>query len=107
LQLSDDYKTRNDIMGQLYRNANSWFELALTRAPIELQSTLQVRDYHSHVSFWLNVINQKYLAVNQPSSGSDSLDLGPSIAEHFGKAIGPIQRSLSKSAFLYVATLFT
>ena len=42
LQLSDDYKTRNEILGQLYRNANNWFELALGRAPIELQTMLQV-----------------------------------------------------------------
>jgi len=43
LQLTDDYKVRNDILGQLQRHANTWFELALSRAPIELQSTLQVR----------------------------------------------------------------
>lgn len=33
---------RNEILGQLKRNAVSWFELALGRAPMELQSTLQV-----------------------------------------------------------------
>ncbi|KAF9246393.1 hypothetical protein BU15DRAFT_85159 [Melanogaster broomeanus] len=38
LQLTDDYKVRNEILGQLQRNANNWFELALSRAPIELQS---------------------------------------------------------------------
>jgi phosphatidylinositol 4-kinase len=42
LQLTDSYKVRNEILGQLQRNANSWFQLALARAPIELQSTLQV-----------------------------------------------------------------
>jgi phosphatidylinositol 4-kinase len=41
LQLTDDYKVRNDILGQLQRHANTWLELALSRAPIELQSTLQ------------------------------------------------------------------
>ncbi|KAJ3513745.1 hypothetical protein NLJ89_g2774 [Agrocybe chaxingu] len=41
LQLSDSYQVRNDILGQLKRNANTWFELALGRAPMELQSTLQ------------------------------------------------------------------
>ena len=42
LQLTDSYKVRNEILGQLHRNANNWFQLALARAPIELQSTLQV-----------------------------------------------------------------
>ena len=36
-------------MNQLYRDANSWFELALGRAPLELQSTLQVRRKHSFI----------------------------------------------------------
>jgi len=42
LQLTDSYQVRNEILGQLKRNANTWFELALGRAPMELQSTLQV-----------------------------------------------------------------
>jgi len=42
LELTDSYKVRNEILGQLQRNAKSWFQLALGRAPIELQSTLQV-----------------------------------------------------------------
>lgn len=42
LQLTDSYLVRNEILGQLKRNANTWFELALGRAPMELQSTLQV-----------------------------------------------------------------
>jgi len=42
LQLCDNYQTRNEILGQLYRNATNWFELALGRAPIELQTMLQV-----------------------------------------------------------------
>lgn len=42
LQLTDSYIVRKDILGQLQRNTNNWFKLALARAPIELQSTLQV-----------------------------------------------------------------
>lgn len=42
LQLTDSYQVRNEILAQLHRNAKGWFELALGRAPIELQSTLQV-----------------------------------------------------------------
>ncbi|CAA7271519.1 unnamed protein product [Cyclocybe aegerita] len=78
LQLSDSYQVRNDILGQLKRNANTWFELALGRAPMELQSTLQ-----------------KYLSVNPSLSGINSAELGASIAEQFGKAIGPVHRQLS------------
>ncbi|KAF8969865.1 hypothetical protein BDZ97DRAFT_1937223 [Flammula alnicola] len=83
LQLSDSYQVRSDILGQLKRNANTWFELALGRAPMELQSTLQ-----------------KYLAVNQSSAGINSAELGASIAEQFGKAIGPVHRQLSSLSSL-------
>ncbi|KAF9067556.1 hypothetical protein BDP27DRAFT_1328569 [Rhodocollybia butyracea] len=76
LHLTDSYTVRNEILLQLQRNANSWFELALGRAPVELQSTLQ-----------------KYLAVSQIAS--DTSELGATIAEKFGKAIGPVQRQLT------------
>ncbi|KAL0581133.1 Phosphatidylinositol 4-kinase stt4 [Marasmius crinis-equi] len=79
LQLTDSYEIRNEILAQLQRNANSWFELALGRAPVELQSTLQ-----------------KYLAVSQTTTGpSDATELGASIAERFGKAVGPVNRQLT------------
>jgi phosphatidylinositol 4-kinase len=45
LHLTDNYKVRNDILGQLQRSSQNWFELALGRAPVELQATLQVRIY--------------------------------------------------------------
>ncbi|KAK7038059.1 hypothetical protein R3P38DRAFT_3311292 [Favolaschia claudopus] len=76
LQLSDSYSVRNEILGQLHRNANNWFELALGRAPVELQSTLQ-----------------KYLSGNS-STGTEWTELGASVAEQFGKSIGPVQRQL-------------
>ncbi|KAH9981001.1 hypothetical protein BGW80DRAFT_1501409 [Lactifluus volemus] len=83
LQLPDDYKIRDEILVNLQRNASRWFELGLSRAPMELQSTLQ-----------------KYLAVNQSLSPIDAVDLGASIAETYGKAIGPVQRKLSSLASL-------
>ena len=49
LQLTDSYQIRKEILGQLKRNANNWFELALGRAPMELQSTLQV---NITILFW-------------------------------------------------------
>ena len=42
LQLTDDYKVREEILGSLKRSATMWLELALARAPVELQTTLQV-----------------------------------------------------------------
>ncbi|KAJ8594622.1 hypothetical protein M405DRAFT_469254 [Rhizopogon salebrosus TDB-379] len=83
LQLTDDYKVRNDILGQLQRHANTWLELALSRAPIELQSTLQ-----------------KYLAAAQPSTCTDNAELGASVAENFAKAFGPVHRQLSSLCHL-------
>ncbi|CAK5277296.1 unnamed protein product [Mycena citricolor] len=74
LQMTDSYTVRNEILGQLQRSANNWFELALGRAPVELQSTFQ-----------------KYLAA---SAGSEWTELGASIAEQYGKSIGPVQRQL-------------
>ncbi|KAJ7172099.1 hypothetical protein C8R46DRAFT_1258016 [Mycena filopes] len=82
LQLTDSYIVRNEILGQLHRNANNWFELALGRAPVELQSTLQ-----------------KYLSGNS-STGSEWTELGASVAEQFGKSIGPVQRQLVSLATL-------
>ncbi|KZT09606.1 atypical/PIKK/PI4K protein kinase [Laetiporus sulphureus 93-53] len=78
LQLPDNYEVRNQMLFQLNRDANNWFELALSRAPVELHSTLQ-----------------KYLAVNQVLSVSEVSELGASIASQYGKAIGPIDRKLT------------
>ncbi|KAF7980170.1 hypothetical protein HWV62_39641 [Athelia sp. TMB] len=83
LELTDSYAVRKQILGQLQRNANNWFQLALARAPIELQSTLQ-----------------KYLAVNHSVSGVDTSELGASIAEKFGKAVGPIYRHITSLSTL-------
>ncbi|TFY82561.1 hypothetical protein EWM64_g1445, partial [Hericium alpestre] len=83
LSLSDEYKVRDEILSNLQQSANKWFHLALSRAPMELQTILQ-----------------KYLAINQSFSPLDSVDLGASVAERFAKAIGPIERKLSSLASL-------
>jgi phosphatidylinositol 4-kinase len=49
---------------------------------------LTVRYYEAHHS------SKKYLAINQSLSPIDTVDLGASIAENYGKAIGPVQRKL-------------
>ncbi|KAH9843165.1 atypical/PIKK/PI4K protein kinase [Rhodofomes roseus] len=77
LKLPDNYEARNQMLAELQRNANSWFELALGRAPVELHSTLQ-----------------KYLAVNQVLSATEASELGASVALQYGRAIGPIDRKL-------------
>lgn len=77
-QLTDDYKVRNDILVQLQNNVTNWFELALSKAPIELQSTLQ-----------------KYLAATHSLTGADTAELGASVAERFAKAFAPIHRQLT------------
>ena len=40
--MSDSYKIRNDILASLHNYANNWLGLALARAPMELQGSLQV-----------------------------------------------------------------
>ena len=96
LQLTDNYKVRNDILGQLQRNANTWFELALSRAPIELQSTLQVRFVIVTYSFSFIFSLQKHLTATRPLIGADAAELGVSVAETFAKASGSVHRQLCR-----------
>ncbi|KAI0818966.1 atypical/PIKK/PI4K protein kinase [Irpex lacteus] len=78
LQLTDDYTGRNEMLSQLLRDSNAWFELALGRAPVELHATLQ-----------------SYLSIHQAISLAEPSDLGPSVALEFVKAFGPIDRRLA------------
>lgn len=98
LQLTDDYRVRNEILRQLQRHAGNWFELALSRAPIELQATLQVfvSVNVDMQSTSITLTSQKYLAATQSLAGSDTSELGASMAEKFAKAFGPPHRQLSK-----------
>lgn len=43
LQLSDSFIVRNEITTQLYGYARNWLTAAISRAPIEVQTVLQVR----------------------------------------------------------------
>ncbi|KAI5120463.1 hypothetical protein M0805_006483 [Coniferiporia weirii] len=78
LELSDSYRTRNDILLSLHTNADTWFSLALARAPIELQATLQ-----------------NYLVANQANAPINSVELGASVALQFASAIGPAERKIA------------
>jgi phosphatidylinositol 4-kinase len=42
LELTDDYAVRNGMVTQLYNHACRWLDLAIGRAPIEMQTILQV-----------------------------------------------------------------
>ncbi|KAF8743615.1 hypothetical protein AX14_001677 [Amanita brunnescens Koide BX004] len=82
LQLSDNFKVRNYTLQQLYQYARAWLKLGISRAPDVLHGTLQ-----------------RYLAVNQTIvSVMESSELGSSMAEEFGKTIGPEQAQLSPLA---------
>lgn len=80
----------------LKRNANSWLELALGRAPMELQSTLQVRLTGWNSVTWTQEI-QKYLSVSQSAASLGTSELGASVAERFGKGVAPLNRHLRGS----------
>ncbi|KAH8117021.1 hypothetical protein DFH11DRAFT_1687803 [Phellopilus nigrolimitatus] len=84
LELSDSYKTRNDVLNLLHTNANIWFGNVLARAPIELQATLQ-----------------NYLASNQTDTSINSVELGASVALQFASAIGPSERKLGEDLNFY------
>jgi hypothetical protein len=62
---------------------------------MELQSTLQVSAYTFYPMLRQSLpLSKKYLAINQSLSPIDTVDLGASIAETYGKAIGPVERKL-------------
>lgn len=45
IEITDDYPTRQEMANQLYAYACRWLDLAIGRAPIEMQSILQVRGF--------------------------------------------------------------
>ena len=93
LQLSDNYQARNQMLSQLQRESATWFELALSRAPMELHATLQVSVLQGLVRMQYRWDLQKYLAL-QSTAIAESSELGASIAVQWAKAIGPIDRKL-------------
>ncbi|KIJ56890.1 hypothetical protein M422DRAFT_238481 [Sphaerobolus stellatus SS14] len=76
LELTDSYSIRNEILNQLYRNANNWFQLALGKAPVEIQGILQ-----------------KYLTYYETGTPRDSVELGASVALHFASSLTSAQRA--------------
>jgi phosphatidylinositol 4-kinase len=96
-KLVDNYEVRNEILALLQRHSTAWFDAALTRAPTELQATLQVKAEHSRQP-WLLLRNlsQKYLAVTQVTSSNEATELGASLAAHFAREISASERNLSR-----------
>nr|XP_031861737.1 uncharacterized protein CI109_002970 [Kwoniella shandongensis]KAA5528809.1 hypothetical protein CI109_002970 [Kwoniella shandongensis] len=75
LHLTDDYAVRNEIVSQLHGVARQWLTLAISRAPIEVQSTLQ-----------------SYLNESRDVLLIDSVEMGAGLALHFSKAISRLDR---------------
>ncbi|GMK56681.1 hypothetical protein CspeluHIS016_0305210 [Cutaneotrichosporon spelunceum] len=75
LVLTDDYAVRNDTTTQLYSVAQRWLTLAISRAPLEVQSTLQ-----------------SYLNESRDVLLIDSVEMGAGLALHFSKAISRLDR---------------
>lgn len=75
LILTDDYSVRNEISTQLYNVAQRWLTLAISRAPLEVQSTLQ-----------------SYLNESRDVLLIDSVEMGAGVALHYSKAISRLDR---------------
>ncbi|OWZ76646.1 phosphatidylinositol 4-kinase [Cryptococcus neoformans Bt85] len=75
LHLTDDYAVRNEIITQLHTVTCTWLTLAISRAPIEVQSILQS---------YLNEARDVLLI--------DSVEMGAGLALHFSKAISRLDR---------------
>nr|XP_018260847.1 phosphatidylinositol 4-kinase [Kwoniella dejecticola CBS 10117]OBR83005.1 phosphatidylinositol 4-kinase [Kwoniella dejecticola CBS 10117] len=75
LHLTDDYAVRNEITSQLHSVTKHWLTLAISRAPIEVQSTLQT-----------------YLNESRDVLLIDSVEMGAGLALHFSKSISRLDR---------------
>ena len=97
LRLVDNYEVRNEILALLQRHSTTWFDAALTRAPTELQATLQVKAGYRRrpLNFVDGFLSQKYLAVTQVTSSNEATGLGTSLAAHFAREISSNERDLS------------
>ena len=95
-RLVDNYEVRNEILALLLRDSTAWFDAALTRAPTELQATLQVRaGLKRQLRLLLRDLLQKYLAVTQVTASSEVTELGASLAARFGREISESERNFS------------
>lgn len=93
LELSDSFTVRNEITTQLYGYARTWLTSAIARAPIEVQTILQVRAQAGRRTFvWL----QRMLTLHGRPCRSDTC---PSRATSFcpiASKWGPVSPSTTQ-----------
>lgn len=99
LELSDSFTVRNEITTQLYGYARSWLTSAISRAPIEVQTILQVGSLS-----WLYPVpaltdhrfgplsSQRYLSESRDVLLPDSVEMGAGLALHYSKMISSSDR---------------
>ncbi|CAG7846286.1 Phosphatidylinositol 4-kinase stt4 Short=PI4-kinase; Short=PtdIns-4-kinase [Serendipita indica DSM 11827] len=81
LELTGSYTVRNEILGQLHRNAVNWLSLGINRAPVEVQATLQ-----------------KYLAHYETVLLPETVEMGASLALQFACKIPPSERKIASTS---------
>jgi hypothetical protein len=98
LEITDDYSARNEMVKRLYDHACRWLDLAIGRAPIEMQTILQV-SWHSVTSKIrecepsLNTSTlQKYLRESRDTLLLDNVEMGAGVALRYAKAISRLDR---------------
>ncbi|KAI0293532.1 hypothetical protein BC826DRAFT_1104974 [Russula brevipes] len=94
--ICDSFVPYSSLPSLMRRVARRWSGAALV---LEEVNDLLVGDIeHNHnSSIRQEYVHGKYLAVNQSLSPIDTVDLSASIAENYGKAIGPVQRLCTTS----------
>lgn len=97
IELTDSYATRNEILVLLHKNANHWLTLGISRAPIEVRRTLQVRST-SYLERLLILSFQKYLAFHESIILPDVTELGAALALQYACRIQPDERSIGEVA---------
>jgi len=105
LEITDDYSARNEMVKRLYEYACRWLDLAIGRAPIEMQTILQV-SWHRVTSksrdrepFLTTSIWQKYLRESRDTLLLDNVEMGAGVALRYAKAISRLDRQEGRLCF--------
>ena len=101
LQLTDDYAVRNEITTQLHGVARKWLTLAISKAPLEVQSMLQVCLSLCRGTSRSQPL-QSYLNESRDVLLVDSVEMGAGLALHFSKAISRLDRQESMGRSLNI-----
>ena len=79
------------MLVHLHKNANDWLNLAITRAPVEVQATLQVSVPTFDEITRILTFEQRYLSDYQAIAQPD-FELGATLAMRYAVALGPLER---------------